>query len=183
MSLLLFTKGMSNKICFLFLFWVCFKVCLLFSLHTIIVFQVVSQRFRQHKTEAVATAIFLRFINPAISKLRKWKIWFSSLQIVYLPFIDVLDSPQMLGIVDQPPPDNIRRGLMFLSKVRSRNVFLSRKILFVYSTLTKFEVRYTNHVHLLTLNCNRYFRCRSYKVLPTMFCLQKKNTWSLSTNF
>lgn len=122
--------------------WVCLKVCLLFSLHTIFVFQVVSQRFRQHKTEAVATAIFLRFINPAISKLRKWKIWFSSLQIVYLPFIDVLDSPQMLGIVDQPPPDNIRRGLMFLSKVRSRNVFLSRKILFVYSTLTKFEVRY-----------------------------------------
>ena len=31
---------------------------------------------------------------------------------------------------------------MFLSKVRSRNVFLSRKNLFVYSTLTKFEVRY-----------------------------------------
>lgn len=55
--------------------------------------KVVSQRFRQHKTEAVATAIFLRFINPAIN------------------------SPQMLGIVDQPPPDNIRRGLMFLSKI------------------------------------------------------------------
>ncbi|XP_046839575.1 neurofibromin-like isoform X2 [Xenia sp. Carnegie-2017] len=55
--------------------------------------KVVSQRFRQHKAEAVGSAIFLRFINPAIN------------------------SPQMLGIIEHPPPDNIRRGLMFLSKI------------------------------------------------------------------
>ncbi|CAB3983050.1 neurofibromin isoform X4 [Paramuricea clavata] len=55
--------------------------------------KVVSQRFRQHKAEAVGSAIFLRFINPAIN------------------------SPQMLGIIEHPPPENIRRGLMFLSKI------------------------------------------------------------------
>lgn len=36
---------------------------------SLLLFQVVSQRFRQHQAEAVGSAIFLRFINPAISKI------------------------------------------------------------------------------------------------------------------
>ncbi|XP_048582480.1 neurofibromin-like isoform X2 [Nematostella vectensis] len=55
--------------------------------------RVVQQRFPRNSTEAVNSAIFLRFINPAII------------------------SPHMVGITDEPPSDKIRRGLMNVSKI------------------------------------------------------------------
>lgn len=55
--------------------------------------EIVHQRFPKHSLEAVGSAFFLRFINPAIT------------------------SPHATGIVDQIPPEELRRGLMLLSKI------------------------------------------------------------------
>lgn len=56
--------------------------------------QVVSQRFPQNSIGAVGSAMFLRFINPAIV------------------------SPYEAGILDKKPPPRIERGLKLMSKVR-----------------------------------------------------------------
>ncbi|XP_077995279.1 neurofibromin-like isoform X2 [Glandiceps talaboti] len=56
-------------------------------------YQVVSQRFPQHSVGAVGSAVFLRFINPA------------------------LVSPVEYGILEQQPPPRVKRGLMLMSKV------------------------------------------------------------------
>lgn len=68
------------------------------SLHFSTVFphpfvQVVSQRFPQNSIGAVGSAMFLRFINPAIV------------------------SPYEAGILDKKPPPRIERGLKLMSKV------------------------------------------------------------------
>lgn len=55
--------------------------------------QVVSQRFPQNSIGAVGSAMFLRFINPAIV------------------------SPYETGILDKKPPLRIERGLKLMSKV------------------------------------------------------------------
>lgn len=57
--------------------------------------QVVSQRFPQNSIGAVGSAMFLRFINPAIV------------------------SPYETGILDKKPPPRIERGLKLMSKVRT----------------------------------------------------------------
>lgn len=57
-------------------------------------FQVVSQRFPQNSIGAVGSAMFLRFVNPAIV------------------------SPYEAGILDKKPPPRIERGLKLMSKVR-----------------------------------------------------------------
>ncbi|KAG8122700.1 hypothetical protein E2320_018196, partial [Naja naja] len=54
---------------------------------------VVSQRFPQNSIGAVGSAMFLRFINPAIV------------------------SPYEAGILDKKPPPRIERGLKLMSKV------------------------------------------------------------------
>uniref|UniRef100_A0A8D0C3L8 Neurofibromin n=1 Tax=Salvator merianae TaxID=96440 RepID=A0A8D0C3L8_SALMN len=56
-------------------------------------YQVVSQRFPQNSIGAVGSAMFLRFINPAIV------------------------SPYETGILDKKPPPRIERGLKLMSKV------------------------------------------------------------------
>lgn len=56
--------------------------------------QVVSQRFPQNSIGAVGSAMFLRFVNPAIV------------------------SPYEAGILDKKPPPRIERGLKLMSKVR-----------------------------------------------------------------
>ncbi|XP_002734096.2 neurofibromin-like, partial [Saccoglossus kowalevskii] len=56
-------------------------------------YQVVSQRFPQHSIGAVGSAVFLRFINPA------------------------LVSPVEYGILEQQPPNRVKRGLMLMSKI------------------------------------------------------------------
>ncbi|XP_062815886.1 neurofibromin isoform X2 [Anolis carolinensis] len=56
-------------------------------------YQVVSQRFPQNSIGAVGSAMFLRFINPAIV------------------------SPYEAGILDKKPPPRIERGLKLMSKV------------------------------------------------------------------
>ncbi|XP_031834542.1 neurofibromin 1 isoform X3 [Nomia melanderi] len=59
-------------------------------------YQVLSKRFPQcpqNNIGAVGTVIFLRFINPAIV------------------------SPQEMGIVNQPVPPQVKRGLMLMSKI------------------------------------------------------------------
>uniref|UniRef100_A0A673WT45 Neurofibromin n=1 Tax=Salmo trutta TaxID=8032 RepID=A0A673WT45_SALTR len=56
-------------------------------------FQVVSQRFPQNSIGAVGSAMFLRFINPAIV------------------------SPYEAGILDKKPPPRIERGLKLMSKI------------------------------------------------------------------
>ncbi|XP_062393338.1 neurofibromin isoform X4 [Sardina pilchardus] len=56
-------------------------------------FQVVSQRFPQNSIGAVGSAMFLRFINPAIV------------------------SPYEAGILDKKPPSRIERGLKLMSKI------------------------------------------------------------------
>lgn len=56
--------------------------------------QVVSQRFPQNSIGAVGSAMFLRFINPAIV------------------------SPYEAGILEKKPPPRIERGLKLMSKVR-----------------------------------------------------------------
>ncbi|XP_020613799.1 neurofibromin-like [Orbicella faveolata] len=55
--------------------------------------ETVHQRFPKHSLEAVGSAFFLRFINPAIT------------------------SPHATGIIDQVPSEELGRGLMLLSKV------------------------------------------------------------------
>ncbi|XP_015765754.1 PREDICTED: neurofibromin-like [Acropora digitifera] len=55
--------------------------------------EVVHQRFPKHSLEAVGSAFFLRFINPAIT------------------------SPHLTGIVDQIPSEKLMRGLKLLSKI------------------------------------------------------------------
>lgn len=62
--------------------------------------QVVSQRFPQNSIGAVGSAMFLRFINPAIV------------------------SPYEAGILDKKPPPRIERGLKLMSKVRPQTVSL-----------------------------------------------------------
>uniref|UniRef100_A0A4W5KLB6 Neurofibromin n=1 Tax=Hucho hucho TaxID=62062 RepID=A0A4W5KLB6_9TELE len=57
-------------------------------------FQVVSQRFPQNSIGAVGSAMFLRFINPAIV------------------------SPYEAGILDKKPPPRIERGLKLMSKIQ-----------------------------------------------------------------
>lgn len=57
-------------------------------------FQVVSQRFPQNSIGAVGSAMFLRFVNPAIV------------------------SPYEAGILDKKPSPRIERGLKLMSKVR-----------------------------------------------------------------
>lgn len=59
--------------------------------------QVVSQRFPQNSIGAVGSAMFLRFINPAIV------------------------SPYEAGILDKKPPPRIERGLKLMSKVRGQD--------------------------------------------------------------
>jgi len=54
---------------------------------------VVSQRFPQNSIGAVGSAMFLRFINPAIV------------------------SPYEAGILDKKPPPRIERGLKLMSKI------------------------------------------------------------------
>ncbi|RXN07553.1 neurofibromin isoform X2 [Labeo rohita] len=56
-------------------------------------YQVVSQRFPQNSIGAVGSAMFLRFINPAIV------------------------SPYEAGILDKKPPPRIERGLKLMSKI------------------------------------------------------------------
>ncbi|MGH0173413.1 UNVERIFIED_CONTAM: hypothetical protein FKN15_065398 [Acipenser sinensis] len=56
-------------------------------------YQVVSQRFPQNSMGAVGSAMFLRFINPAIV------------------------SPYEAGILDKKPPPRIERGLKLMSKI------------------------------------------------------------------
>ncbi|CAB1348059.1 unnamed protein product [Coregonus sp. 'balchen'] len=56
-------------------------------------YQVVSQRFPQNSIGAVGSAMFLRFINPAIV------------------------SPYEAGILDEKPPPRIERGLKLMSKI------------------------------------------------------------------
>lgn len=56
--------------------------------------QVVSQRFPQNSIGAVGSAMFLRFVNPAIV------------------------SPYEAGILDKKPLPRIERGLKLMSKVR-----------------------------------------------------------------
>ncbi|KAM9442690.1 neurofibromin-like isoform 7-T10 [Salvelinus alpinus] len=56
-------------------------------------YQVVSQRFPQNSIGAVGSAMFLRFINPAIV------------------------SPYEAGILDEKPPPSIERGLKLMSKI------------------------------------------------------------------
>ncbi|KAJ7406442.1 hypothetical protein WISP_133687 [Willisornis vidua] len=56
-------------------------------------FKVVSQRFPQNSIGAVGSAMFLRFINPAIV------------------------SPYEAGILDKKPPPRIERGLKLMSKI------------------------------------------------------------------
>ncbi|XP_023838675.1 neurofibromin isoform X2 [Salvelinus sp. IW2-2015] len=56
-------------------------------------YQVVSQRFPQDSIGAVGSAMFLRFINPAIV------------------------SPYETGILDEKPPPRIERGLKLMSKI------------------------------------------------------------------
>lgn len=63
--------------------------------------QVVSQRFPQNSIGAVGSAMFLRFINPAIV------------------------SPYEAGILDKKPPPRIERGLKLMSKVRPETLVLS----------------------------------------------------------
>lgn len=60
--------------------------------------QVVSQRFPQNSIGAVGSAMFLRFINPAIV------------------------SPYEAGILDKKPPPRIERGLKLMSKVSTYRV-------------------------------------------------------------
>lgn len=57
--------------------------------------QVVSQRFPQNSIGAVGSAMFLRFVNPAIV------------------------SPYEAGILDKKPQPRIERGLKLMSKVRN----------------------------------------------------------------
>ena len=57
--------------------------------------QVVVTHFPDSSVDTVNSAIFLRFINPAIV------------------------SPQSYGLIQGEVPNNVRRGLTFLSKVRS----------------------------------------------------------------
>lgn len=64
-----------------------------YSIHRVSI-QVVSQRFPQNSIGAVGSAMFLRFINPAIV------------------------SPYEAGILDKKPPPRIERGLKLMSKVR-----------------------------------------------------------------
>lgn len=66
--------------------------------------QVVSQRFPQNSIGAVGSAMFLRFINPAIV------------------------SPYEAGILDKKPPPRIERGLKLMSKVNPER-FLPAHIL------------------------------------------------------
>ncbi|KAE8625215.1 hypothetical protein XENTR_v10006196 [Xenopus tropicalis] len=56
-------------------------------------YQVVSQRFPQNSIGAVGSAMFLRFINPAIV------------------------SPYEAGILDKKPPPRLERGLKLMSKI------------------------------------------------------------------
>uniref|UniRef100_A0A674CQW5 Neurofibromin 1 n=1 Tax=Salmo trutta TaxID=8032 RepID=A0A674CQW5_SALTR len=56
-------------------------------------YQVVSQRFPQDSIGAVGSAMFLRFINPAVV------------------------SPYEAGILDEKPPPRIERGLKLMSKI------------------------------------------------------------------
>lgn len=60
--------------------------------------QVVSQRFPQNSIGAVGSAMFLRFVNPAIV------------------------SPYEAGILDKKPLPRIERGLKLMSKVRLLNM-------------------------------------------------------------
>ncbi|KAK3754965.1 hypothetical protein QZH41_017349 [Actinostola sp. cb2023] len=55
--------------------------------------KIVQQRFPNSSLASVGSAIFLRFINPAII------------------------SPHLFGIIDETPSDRSRRGLMMLSKI------------------------------------------------------------------
>lgn len=72
--------------------------------------QVVSQRFPQNSIGAVGSAMFLRFVNPAIV------------------------SPYEAGILDKKPLPRIERGLKLMSKVKwwiSVKVCLSQTIFFI----------------------------------------------------
>lgn len=62
--------------------------------------QVVSQRFPQNSIGAVGSAMFLRFVNPAIV------------------------SPYEAGILDKKPLPRIERGLKLMSKVRLGNMMV-----------------------------------------------------------
>jgi hypothetical protein len=42
----------------------------------------------------------------------------------------------MLGIVEHPPPENIRRGLMFLSKVKTKQTFSFALLRTRFSTIS-----------------------------------------------
>ncbi|XP_070572256.1 neurofibromin-like [Ptychodera flava] len=56
-------------------------------------YQVVSQRFPQHCVGAVGSAVFLRFINPAL--------------VSYLQY----------GILEQQPAQKVKKGMMLMSKI------------------------------------------------------------------
>lgn len=62
--------------------------------------QVVSQRFPQNSIGAVGSAMFLRFVNPAIV------------------------SPYEAGILEKKPLPRIERGLKLMSKVRTLKRYL-----------------------------------------------------------
>ncbi len=68
------------------------------SLSPSVFIQVVSQRFPQNSIGAVGSAMFLRFVNPAIV------------------------SPYEAGILDKKPLPRIERGLKLMSKVRLLSV-------------------------------------------------------------
>lgn len=93
--------SLSQIFCFSSLFYIlCFLSALLssshpltFPLHTSLSIQVVSQRFPQNSIGAVGSAMFLRFINPAIV------------------------SPYEAGILDKKPLPRVERGLKLMSKV------------------------------------------------------------------
>lgn len=75
-------------------FWGALCFALFFFLSFLYPFlQVVSQRFPQNSIGAVGSAMFLRFINPAIV------------------------SPYEAGILEKKPPSRIERGLKLMSKV------------------------------------------------------------------
>lgn len=75
-------------------FPICFPLIHLALLPTCSSTQVVSQRFPQNSIGAVGSAMFLRFVNPAIV------------------------SPYEAGILDKKPLPRIERGLKLMSKVR-----------------------------------------------------------------
>lgn len=64
--------------------------------------QVVSQRFPQNSIGAVGSAMFLRFVNPAIV------------------------SPYEAGILDKKPLPRIERGLKLMSKVKRVNMMVNK---------------------------------------------------------